>query len=110
MTDLPDGGYSVVFTTLAADSIVVERSTTQELDDQVGTSVIHGRRPGRQLPRHHVARAVAPATPTTAALVIHNADNSDGTVTVSAIGASGPVPVPGLIDVVPPTAQRITST
>ena len=39
---------------------------------------------------------VGPAEPTTAALVIHNADNAEGTVTVSALGADGPVPVPGL--------------
>lgn len=109
LPDLPDGGYSVVFATLAAESIVVERSTTQTVDEQVGTSVIHGAtiRSDGFLARTWMVPQ-APPQPVTAALVIHNADNADGTVTVSALGASGPVPVPGLVDVVLPIAQRIT--
>ena len=109
VADLPDGGYSVVFTTLAAQSIVVERATTQTIAEQVGTSVIHGATPRADgfLATTWLVPA-APAVPVTAALVIHNADNADGTVTVSAIGASGPVPVPGLTDVALPIAQRVT--
>lgn len=109
LADLPDGGYSVVFATLAAEAIVVERSTTQTIAEQVGTSVLHG-----ATPRADGFLATtwlvpfAPAQPVTAALVIHNADNADGTVTVSALGASGPVPVPGLTDVTLPVAQRLT--
>jgi hypothetical protein len=34
--------------------------------------------------------------------VIYNRDNAAGTLTVSAIGASGPVPVPALTDVALP--------
>ena len=37
-----------------------------------------------------------PDTPTDDALIVYNADNTAGTVTVSAVGQSGPVPVPGL--------------
>ncbi len=39
--------------------------------------------------------------------MIHNADNQPGTITVSALGASGPVPIPGLIDVPLAAAQRL---
>jgi Family of unknown function (DUF5719) len=109
LAELPDGGYVVVFATFAGGLVVVERSTTQTIAEQVGTSVVHGATPRTD---GFLARTwlvpVAPAQPVTAALVIHNADNADGTVTVSAIGASGPVPVPGLTDVVLPVAQRIT--
>jgi hypothetical protein len=109
VADLPDGSYSAVFATLAADSVVVERSTTQTIGDQVGTSVIHG---ATSSPEGFYATTwlvpFAPTQPTTAALVIHNADNADGTVSVSALGASGPVPVAGLTGVVLPIAQRLT--
>lgn len=104
----PAGGYSIVFSTLAAESIVVERATTQVIDGETGTSVIAGAPPRADA---YLARtwyvAQAPAEPTTGALVIHNADNQPGTITVSALGASGPVPIPGLVDVPVAAAQRL---
>jgi hypothetical protein len=104
----PTGGYSIVFSTLAAESIVVERSTTQVLDGQTGTSVIAGatsRPDGYYATTWYVPQA--PAEPTAGALVIHNADNSSGTITVFALGASGQVPVPGLVDIPIAAAQRL---
>jgi hypothetical protein len=106
---VPNGTYSAVFSTLAAESVIVERSTTQVLDEQTGTSVLAGATPrsdGFYATTWYVP--IGPAEPTTAALVIHNADNAEGTVTVSALGADGPVPVPGLESIVLPVAQRIT--
>jgi hypothetical protein len=106
---LPNGTYSAVFSTLAAESVIVERSTTQVVDEQTGTSVIAGATPR---PDKFYATTwyvpVGPAEPTTAALVIHNADNTEGTVTISALGADGPVAVPGLESIVLPVAQRVT--
>jgi hypothetical protein len=104
----PSGGYSMVFNTLAENSIVVERATTQVAGDQTGTSVIAGatsRPDGYYASTWYVAQA--PTEATRAALVIHNADNSAGSVTVSVIGASGPVVVPGLEAVPIGPAQRV---
>lgn len=104
----PTGGYSMVFSTLAAESIVVERATTQVLDGETGTSVIPG---ATQRADGFLARTwyvpQAPVEPTAGALVVHNADNQPGTITVSALGASGPVPIPGLVDVPIAAAQRL---
>lgn len=106
---LPVGPYAVVFHTLAERSIVVERVTTHTVDEGALTTVIAGAtsRPvdGAIPTTWHVTRA--PAEATTEALLVHNADNNDGTVTVYAVGPSGRVPVPGLTDVVLPAAQRI---
>ncbi len=109
LTDTPDGVYTAVFSTLAAESVVVERATTQVVDEQTGTSVIAGATPrpdGLYATTWYVP--IGPTEPTTAAVVIHNADNAEGSVTVSALGASGPVPVPGLTDVVLPVGTRVT--
>lgn len=104
----PAGSYSMVFTTLADDSIIVERATTQVIDEQTGTSVTPG---ATTRPDGYVATtwyvAQAPTEPTPAALAVHNVDNSAGTVTVSVLGASGPVPVPGLQDLTLAPAQRL---
>jgi hypothetical protein len=108
VADFPTGDYSIVLSTLAEESIVVERATTQVLDDEIGTSVIAGavsRPDGYYANSWYVVQA--PARPTAQALAIHNADNGAGTVTVSVIGSSGPVPVPGLTDVPLGAAQRI---
>src|SRR5690606_12273573 len=42
---LPEGPYAVVFSTLAAQSIVVERATTSTVGDQTTTAVIAGAPP-----------------------------------------------------------------
>lgn len=104
----PAGSYTIVFSTLAEESIVVERATTQVLGESTGTSVLMGAtvRPDGYLgTTWYVAQS--PAAATTAALAVHNADNSEGTVTVSVLGASGPVVVPGLDAVPIGAAQRI---
>jgi hypothetical protein len=100
VADLPEGRYAVVFATLAEPSVVVERATTTEADDAVATSVVAGATPradGHLATTWHVVQAPTTATPE--ALVVYNRDNAAGTLTVSAIGASGPVPVPALSDV-----------
>jgi hypothetical protein len=105
---LPDGRYAVVFATLARQSVVVERATTVTIDDQVGTSVIAGAPPrldGYLATTWYVPQA--PLDATAAALVIYNADNAVGTLTVSAVGAAGPVPVPGLVDVTLPGPDSV---
>jgi len=109
VADLPEGRYAIVFATLEAPSLVVERVSTQNLDGTVATSVVAGAttRPDGFAPTTwHVPRA--PGEPTTEALVIHNADNAAGTVSVHAIGTSGPVPVPGLQELVLPAAGELT--
>lgn len=105
----PSGAYSMVFNTLAENSIVVERATTQVAGDQTGTSVIAGatsRPDGYYASTWFVAQA--PTEATTGALAIHNADNSEGTVTVSVLGPAGPEVVPGLEAVPLGGAQRLT--
>lgn len=108
VASLPDGRYAVVFATLAQQSVVVERATTTTIGDQVGTSVLAGAPPrldGYLATTWYVPQA--PFEPTPEALVIYNADNAVGTVTISAVGAAGPVPVPGLTDVTLPGPDRV---
>ena len=99
-SQVPTGRHAAVFATSdATSSIVVERAVTRTDGDQVGTSVIGGappRQDGYLATTWHVASG--PPEPVEAGLVIYNADNLDGTVSVSAVGSSGPVPVPGLQD------------
>ena len=52
--------------------------------------------------------AVGPSVPTEDALVVYNVDNAEGTVTVEAVGAGGPVAVPGLEAVPLPPAGLLT--
>lgn len=107
---LPEGPYAAVFATLSDPAVVVERVTTQRIDDTVATTVLAGAtvRPsdGHIANAWHVVRA--PATATTDALVIHNADNAAGAVAVYAVGSSGPVPVPGLDDLTLPAAGQLS--
>ena len=103
LAELPDGRYAVVFATLAEPSVVVERATTTVIDEQLSTTVVAGattRPDGYLATTWHVPQA--PSEPTAQALVIYNRDNAVGQLTVSAIGASGPVPVPGLTDIALP--------
>lgn len=98
---LPEGRHAVVFATAQeSSSIVVERAVTRTVDGDAATSVLLGATPRQD---SYLATTwyvgLAPDEPTTEALVVYNADNSGGTITVSAIGRSGPVPVEGLQDV-----------
>jgi hypothetical protein len=52
--------------------------------------------------------AAAPDEPADAALVVFNADNSPGEVSVSVFGSSGPVPVEGLQDLPLAAASILT--
>jgi hypothetical protein len=94
---LPDGPYAVVFSTLAAQSVVVERATTSTVDGDVATSVIAGappRQDGYVATEWHLA--AGPAVPVEDGLVVYNADNVAGEVSVYAVGRSGPVAVEAL--------------
>lgn len=97
--DLPDGRHTTVFAQ-AESTIVVERAITRTVDDVTATSVLLGATPRQDA---YVASTwhigVSPDEPTEQALIVYNADNTAGTVTVSAVGQSGPVPVPGLEDI-----------
>ena len=101
LADLPEGRHATVLATSTAEpSIVVERAITRTVDEQVATSVIVGATPRQDL---YVATtwylAAGPSEATPAGLIVYNADNAAGTISVSAVGTSGPVPVPGLQDV-----------
>jgi hypothetical protein len=92
---LPDGTHSTVFATSTNDSsIVVERVVTRTADDVTGTGVLAGataRQDGYVATTWYVTSA--PAEPTEDALVVYNVDNSPGSISVFAVGRSGPVPV-----------------
>lgn len=97
--DLPDGRHTTVFAQ-AESTIVVERAVTRTIGDVTATSVLLGATPRQDA---YVASTwhigVSPDEPTEEALVVYNADNTPGTFTVSAVGQSGPVPVPGLEEI-----------
>jgi len=106
---LPDGRHSVVFSTLAEPSIVVERVLTRPAGDSVATTVVLGAPPrldGYVASRWHVG--VSPSEPTEAALVIYNVDNVDGTVSIEAVGPNGPSAVASLTDI-PIAAGAVTT-
>jgi hypothetical protein len=106
---LPEGPYAVVFSTLAAQSIVVERATTTTVGDVVATSVIVGappRQDGYVASEWHIASG--PTEPVEDALTVYNADNVAGTVSVFAVGRSGPVPIEDLQELPIGAASLIT--
>ncbi len=110
---IPQGRHSVVFSTLAEPSIVVERVLTRPIDDpslapddRKYTTVVlgaTGRPDGYVASQWHIG--VGPSTPTPEALVVYNIDNAAGTLTVEAVGPAGPSAVPSLTDIpIPPGA------
>lgn len=106
---LPSGPYAVVFSTLAEQSVVVERATTVTVGEDVATSVIAGappRQDGHVATEWHIARGSH--EPVERALTVYNADNVAGTVSVFAVGRSGPVPVEGLQDLPIGAASLLT--
>jgi hypothetical protein len=106
---VPPGRHATVFSTLAEPSIVVERVLTRPAGDSVATSVVVGAPPridGYVASRWHVG--IGPSDPATAALVVYNVDNVDGTVTIEAVGPGGPSAVPSLTDVPIGAGQVIT--
>lgn len=108
-TPIPDGRHGVVFSTLAAESIVVERVITRPVGDSIATTVTLGaplRRDGYIATRWHIG--IGPAVPTEDALVIYNVDLEDALVTVQAVGPGGPSPVRDLTDLLLPAGGLIT--
>lgn len=106
---VPEGKYAMVFATSTNEpAIVVEQVTTATVGDETGTGVLAGAtaRQDAYVPSTWFVPE-GPADPTEAALVVHNVDNSEGTVSVSAVGRSGPVPVDSLQDIEYGPAQRI---
>ncbi|TDT17425.1 hypothetical protein BDK89_3033 [Ilumatobacter fluminis] len=106
---LPDGGHAVVFATASSEpSIVVDRVITETDGEVRGTGVLTGAlaRNGYVASTWYVPRG--PEESVSEAIVIYNVDNEPGTVTVSAVGTSGPVPIEGLIDVDYGAAGRVS--
>jgi hypothetical protein len=103
---LPPGRHGAVFSTFAADSIVVERILTRPAGDSVATSVVVGSPPNLASTRW--SASVGTPTPVEAGLVVLNVDSVDTTVTVSTLGPGGLVPVPGLEQIPLPAAGLIT--
>lgn len=106
---LEDGPYGLVFATLAAQSIVVERATTVEVAGEIATSVLAGappRQDGYVPSEWHIA--AGPTEPVEDGLLVYNADNVAGTVSVFAVGRSGPVPIEALQELEIGAASLIT--
>ena len=97
---IPNGRHSVVFSTLAEPTVVVERVLTRPVDDTIATTVVQGAPPrpdGFVATRWHIG--IGPSEPTTEALVVYNVDNEQATITIEAIGPGGPSPIPSLTDI-----------
>ncbi len=106
---LPSGRHATVFSTLAEPSIVVERVLTRPAGDSVATTVVLGAPPridGYVASRWHLG--IGPSDPISAALVVYNVDNVEGTITVEAVGPGGPSAVPSLTDIPIGAGQVIT--
>jgi hypothetical protein len=110
LSGLPEGRHATVFATSTNErSIVVERVITSEVDGVAATSVLPGsppRQDGYVAQTWHIASA--PTEPTADGIIVLNADNSPGTITVSVVGLSGPVPVPSLEDIEIGPASQLT--
>jgi hypothetical protein len=97
---IPDGRHATVFSAPGDPSIVVERVITRPAGEQVVTSVLIGappRQDGYVATRWHIG--IGPSEPTEEALVVYNVDNVDASITIEAVGAAGPSPVPSLTDI-----------
>ena len=106
LSGLPDGPHSMVFATLAAPSMVIERVLTEPAGDSVSTSIVMGMTPEYVVPRWYVPIGVSAAVD--GALVVYNPYDTDATISVKAIGPGGEVAVPGL-ESIPLPASAIRS-
>ncbi len=106
VADLPPGRHGAVFSTFAAESIVVERVITRPAGDSVATTVVMGSPPNLASTRW--SASVGTDIAIEDALVVLNVDSVDTTVTVSTLGPGGLVPVPGLEAIPLPAAGLIT--
>lgn len=91
---LPAGRHGASFATYAGDSIVVERAISRPAAGSVATTVVMGSPPGLASTRWSAAVGTELALENV--LVVLNVDSADTTVSVSALGPGGLVPVPGL--------------
>ncbi len=103
---LPAGPHNLVFSTLAAPSIVVERVLTRPAGQKVATTVVMGMTSEYVVPRWYVPIGVDAAIDK--ALVVYNVDGVDAKVTIKAVGPGGEVAVPSLTDLALPAAGLIT--
>jgi hypothetical protein len=97
---IPNGRHSVVFSTLAQPTIVVERVLTRPVGNSIVTSVVQGAPPrpdGFVANRWHIG--IGPSVPTEDALVVYNVDNEQATITIEAVGPGGPSAIPSLTDI-----------
>ena len=94
---LPAGRHSMVFATLAAASVVIERVLTRPAGDSVSTTVVMGMTAEFAVPRWYVPVSAESALP--GALVVYNVDGVDATVTVKAVGPGGELAIPSLTDI-----------
>jgi hypothetical protein len=94
ITGLPAGPHSIVFSTLAAPSVVIERVLTKPSGGGPVTTVVMGMTPEFVVPRWYLPIGVDEATD--AAIVVYNPDQAAKTVALKAVGPGGEVAVPGL--------------
>jgi hypothetical protein len=90
-------------------AVVIERAVTATTGDDRATTVLLGATPrqdGYLASTWYIG--ASPDEPTSEALVVYNADNTAGTVSVSAVGSSGPVPVESLEDLTLEPASLLT--
>lgn len=106
ITGLPDGPHSIVFSTLAAPSVVIERVLTKPSGGGPVTTVVMGMTPEYVVPRWYLPIGVDEATDS--AIVVYNPDQVEATVTVKAVGPGGEVAVPGLEAIPLPAGGIIT--
>lgn len=108
--DIPQGRYATVLASSRPDvPIVVERVVTTNRDGSVGTTVGPGAppQPDGNLPKRWFIPQ-APEAETAAGLVVYNAEFAPVQLAVYAVGASGPVAVPGLESMQVSPASPIT--
>jgi hypothetical protein len=99
-SQIPNGRHSVVFSTLAQPTFVVERFLTRPVGGSFVTSVVQGAPPrmdGFVATRWHIG--VGPSVPTEDALIVYNVDNEQATITIEAVGPGGPSAIPSLTDI-----------
>ena len=104
--NLPTGRHGAVFSTFAGDSIVVERVISRPAGNSVATSVVMGSPPNLASTRW--SASFGSDTAVDDALVVLNVDSVDTTVTVSALGPGGLVPIPALESLPLPAGGIVT--
>lgn len=93
---LPDGPYSMAFSTFSPGSIVVERAITRPAGDGQATTVVLGAPGSFAATRWSMAIGTSMAVPDV--LRVLNATGLEGTVTVKSLGPGGETPIGGLTD------------